>query len=74
MVKEAEREAKEEDLSPKKMKRRLDNLDQRLDNIDSMVTAIAERTMNRPLSITVTCHNCGQIIEVGIVGSEKMMR
>ena len=44
MVKEAEREAKEEELSLKKMKRRLDNLDQRLDNIDSMVTAIAERT------------------------------
>ncbi len=74
MVKEAEREAKEDELSPKKMKRRLDNLDQRLDNIDSMVTAIAERTMNRPISITVTCHNCGQIIEVGVVGSEKMMR
>ncbi len=74
MVKEAEREAKEEELSPKKMKRRLDNLDQRLDNIDSMVTAIAERTMNRPLSIRVTCHNCGQIIEIGVVGSEKMMR
>ena len=74
MVKEAEREAKEEELSPKKMKRRLDNLDQRLDNIDSMVTAIAERTMNRPISITLTCHNCGKIIEVGIVGSEKMMR
>ena len=74
MVKEAEREAKEEELSPKKMKRRLDNLDQRLDNIDSMVTAIAERAMNRPISITVTCHNCGQIIEVGVVGSEKMMR
>ena len=74
MVKEAEREAKEDELSPKKMKRRLDNLDQRLDNIDSMVTAIAERTMNRPISITVTCHNCGQIIEIGVVGSEKMMR
>ncbi len=74
MVKEAEREAKEEELSLKKMKRRLDNLDQRLDNIDSMVTAIAERTMNRPISITVTCHNCGKIIEIGIVGSEKMMR
>ena len=74
MVQEKERKAKEEELSLGQIKRRLDNLDQRLDNIDTMVTALAERAMKRPLSVTITCPNCGQIIEFGMVGSEKMMR
>ena len=37
------------------IKRRLDMLDQRLDNIDSMVTAVAERVVKRPVSISVVC-------------------
>ncbi len=74
MAQRTEREAKEEELSLEQMKRRLDTLDQRLDNIDTMVTALAERAMKRPLSVTITCPNCGQIIELGMVGSEKMMR
>jgi len=64
----------EEDLSPDQIKKRLDALDQRLDAIDTMVTAVAERMMSRPLSVTVTCPSCGQIIEIAIVGNEKMMR
>jgi len=53
------------------IKRRLDMLDQRLDNIDSMVTAVVERVMNQPISINITCPNCGKDIEVAIIGNKK---
>jgi len=72
LAKEAEMELKEEALSLEQIRRRLNTLDQRLDNIDTMVTALAERAMKRPVSLTITCPNCGQTIEIGIVGSEKM--
>jgi len=52
------------------MKRRLDALDQRLDAIDTMVTTLAERMLKRPLSVTITCPNCGRIIEIAMVGNE----
>lgn len=64
----------EENLRLEQMKRRLDNLDARLDSIDSMVTVVAERIVKRPLSVTITCPHCGKIIEIGLVGNEKMMR
>ena len=64
----------EKDLSPEKLKKRLDSLEARLDSIDSMVTNVAERIMNQPLSLTITCPNCGRILEIGVVGNEKMMR
>jgi len=67
-------EVKEEDLSLEQIKRRLDNLDQRFDSIDTMVTALAERMLKRPLSVTVTCPNCGRSIELSMVGNEKMSR
>lgn len=67
-------EVKEEEVSLEQIKRRLDNLDQRFDSIDTMVTALAERMLKRPLSVTVTCPNCGRIIELGMVGNEKMTR
>jgi len=54
-----------------RLKRRLDMLDQRLDNIDSMVTAVAERVMNQPITLNITCPNCGKNIEVALLGSEK---
>lgn len=66
-------ELKEEGLSLEQLRRHLDTLDQRLDNIDTMVTALAERAMKRPVSLTITCHNCGKTIEIAMVGSEKMM-
>ena len=72
MAQEAEMELKEEGLSLEQIRRRLNTLDQRLDNIDTMVTALAERAMKRPVSLTITCPNCGQTIEIGNVGSEKM--
>jgi hypothetical protein len=56
------------------IEQRLDTLDRRLDDIDSMITAIAERAMDRPIRITLTCPSCGKIIEIGMVGTERMPR
>lgn len=74
MAEEKGAKVKEEELSLGQMKKRLDNLDQRLDAIDTMVTALAERMMNRPVSVAVTCPSCGRLIEIAMVGNEKMMR
>ncbi len=54
-----------------RLKKRLDVLDQRLDNIDSMVTAVAERVMNRPLTLHINCPNCGKNVEVDLIGGSK---
>ncbi|MFC1961457.1 hypothetical protein ACFLWN_00190 [Chloroflexota bacterium] len=56
------------------LKRQLDMLDDRLDNIDSMVTAVAERIMNRPITFNVTCSHCGKEIEIAILGTPKPTR
>ena len=61
----------EQTLDIEHLKRRLDMLDQRLDNIDSMVTAVAERIMNQPITLNITCPSCGRNIEITIIGSEK---
>ena len=61
----------EQTLDIERVKRRLDMLDQRLDNIDSMVTAVAERIMNQPVTLNITCPYCGKNIEITIIGSEK---
>ncbi len=61
----------EQALDIERVKRRLDMLDQRLDNIDSMVTAVAERVMNQPITLNITCPDCGRNIEITIIGSEK---
>ena len=61
----------EQTLDIERVKRRLDMLDQRLDNIDSMVTAVAERVMNQPITLNITCPHCGKNIEITIIGSEK---
>ncbi len=74
MAQKTERGSKEDEMRVEQLKKRLDTLDRRLDDIDSMVSAIAERAMKRPLSIMLHCPNCGKIVEIGIVGSEKMMR
>jgi len=64
----------ENEWSPEQFKKRFDSLEERLDNIDSTVTAVVERVMKQPLSVTIACPNCGRIIEIGLVGKEKMMR
>ena len=61
----------EQTLDIEHVKRRLDMLDQRLDNIDSMVTAVAERVMNQPITLNITCPNCGKNIEITVLGTEK---
>ena len=61
----------EQALDIERVKRRLDMLDQRLDNIDSMVTAVAERVMNQPITLNITCPNCGRNIDITLIGSEK---
>ena len=53
------------------VKRHLDMLDQRLDNIDSIVTVVAERVMNQPITLSITCPNCGKNIEITIMGKGK---
>jgi hypothetical protein len=57
-----------------RIKQRLDMLDHRLDNIDSVVSAVAERVMKQPISLSITCPHCGKHIEIGIIGSEKPSR
>lgn len=65
---------KERALEIEHIKKRLDMLDQRLDNIDSIVTAVAERVMKQPLTFNATCSNCGQNIEIALIGTEKPNR
>ncbi len=64
-------ESKEEVLDIEQVKQRLDMLDRRLDSIDSMITAVAERVMNQPITFDITCPHCGKNIEIAITGSEK---
>ena len=63
--------AEEQVQEIERLKRRLDMLDERLDNIDSMVTAVAERIMRQPLTLNITCSNCGKHIEIALIGTEK---
>ena len=63
--------AQEQAQDVEQVKKRLDMLDQRLDNIDSMVTAVAERVMKQPITLNITCPNCGKNIEITIIGNEK---
>ena len=50
---------------------RLAVLDERLDNIDSIVTNVAERVMNQPITICVTCSGCGKVSTYTLLASEK---
>jgi len=61
----------EQTLNIEDVKRRIDMLDQRLDNIDSIVTAVAERVMNQPIALNITCPHCGKNIEITIMGRGK---
>lgn len=74
MVQKDERSIKDKNQSIEQLQQKLDTLDQRLDDIDTTVTAIAERAMSRPISLTITCPGCGKIIEIAIVGNTKMIR
>lgn len=54
--------------------KRLDMLDDRLDNIDSVVSAVVERVMKQSVTFNLTCSNCGQNIEIALMGTEKPKR
>lgn len=62
------------EASVRKIEDRMDALDRRLDNIDSMVSAVAERVMSRPLVVNVTCPHCGKGMEIALIGTEKPTR
>ena len=76
MVQENEPSVVERDqaLDTEHIKKRLDMLDHRLDNIDSMVTAVAERVMKQPITLSIICPHCGRDIEITILGNEKPRR
>jgi hypothetical protein len=61
----------EEQVDIKQIKKQIDMLDRRLDNVDSMVSAVAERVLNQPLTINLTCPKCGNRIEIAIIGTQK---
>ena len=65
---------REQVLDIERIKKHLDMLDQRLDNIDSMVSAVAERVMSKPVTLNITCPRCGKNVEIAIIGSEKPMK
>jgi len=53
------------------LERRLDMLDRRLDDIDSMVSAVIERVMSQPVSLSINCPNCGKNIDIALIGNKK---
>ena len=74
MAQKTKIKTKEEALSLEQLQGRIDLLDQRLDALDTMITAIAERVMRQPVSIVITCPNCGRSIDITLVGNEKLLR
>jgi hypothetical protein len=57
-----------------RLEKQLDMLDNRLDNVDSIVSAVAERVMQQPITLNITCSRCGHKIEIAIIGTEKPTR
>jgi len=53
------------------LKKQLDMLDQRLDNIDSVVSAVVERVMSQPVTMSLTCPHCGKSTDINMVGNSK---
>jgi len=54
-----------------RLRKRLELMDQRLDNLDSMVTAVVERVMSQPISISITCPRCGHVMDIVLSGVHK---
>ena len=61
-----------EEPNIEQLAKRIKMLDERLDNIDSTVTALIEQVMRRPVTIEVTCPNCGEIVQITIVGNTRL--
>ena len=71
MAKRDEAETASDNKDIERIAQRLDALDRRLDNIDSIVTAVAERVMQQPVTLNITCPRCNHKIEIAIIGSGK---
>ena len=71
MAKESKAGAREVEQEIENIKRRLNMLDRRLDDIDSMVSAVIERVMSQPITINVTCPNCGKNIDIALIGNKR---
>jgi hypothetical protein len=76
LAREDKRDPSKDKAAPdiKQIVQRLDMFDRRLDNIDSIVSVVAERVMKQPISFNVTCPNCGQKLEISLIGVEKPAR
>ena len=76
MAKQEKTETSNDAATPniERISQRLDMLDRRLDNVDSIVTVVAERVMQQPITLNITCSKCGQKIEIALIGSEKPSR
>jgi len=64
----------EQVLDIERIKKHLDMLDHRLDNIDSTVSAVVERVMSQPITLSITCPHCGRNLEIAIIGSSKPVK
>jgi hypothetical protein len=73
LAKQDKLEPIKDDSTPEieRIAQRLDMLDRRLDNVDSIVSAVAERVMQQPITLHVTCPKCGQKMEIALIGTEK---
>lgn len=60
------------DTSQDRIKQQLEMLDQRLDNLDSVVTSLVERVMRQPISINITCPNCGKNYDISLTGNIRI--
>jgi tRNA(Ser,Leu) C12 N-acetylase TAN1 len=76
LARQDEKEPNKDSAAPdiERIVQRLDMLDRRLDSVDSIVSAVAERVMQQPITFNVTCSKCGQKIEIAILGIEKPSR
>jgi len=76
LAKPDDRETIDDESAPDliRLVKRLDMLDRRLDNVDSIVSAVAERVMRQPITLSLTCSKCGQKIEIALIGTEKPTR
>ena len=61
-------------LDIENIKRQLKMMDQRLDSIDSTISAVVERVLSQPVTISLTCPQCGKDIEISITGNKKPSR
>ncbi len=60
-----------ETVDLERLVKQIEMLDKRLDSVDSIVSAVAERVMQQPITLNITCPKCGQKVEIAILGVSK---